>query len=526
MVQSSRGSVVQDGSGIPSAVPSVPKPGPVEVTANDPRYADFQMRGYNRRFIGAPESVVVVHDTGQVVDVVAAAVRDGRRIAVRSGGHCAEGLVDDPAVQVVVDLSRLDAVYYDPRMRAFAAEAGVTLGRLYEVLDLGWGVTLPGGTCPEVGLGGHVTGGGNGVLSRLYGHISDHLFAVEVVVVDEDGTARSVIATREEDDPHRDLWWAHTGGGGGNFGVVTRFWFRDPDAEGDDPAALLPRRPTRYVAAQVGWEWSKFDEESFSLFLRNFMGWCERNSAPGTATAALHGEIAVLQQSAGTMILMGRLDPSLPGSEEVLEAYLSEVTAGLPEPSFTVRQDEPWLYKVVNVPDAAEAFGLESSKLRTKIKAAYLRRPLRDEQLKTVFRCLTDGSYGHPASGIMITTWGGRMNVPDPSDTALPQRDSVMQMSVVTSWNDPAEDDKHLAWIRAFYADLFAGTGGVPVSDEWTDGSYINWPDPDLADPALNTSGVPWSTLYYGDNYARLQRIKAHWDPRNVFSHALSIERP
>jgi len=48
-------------------------------------------------------------------------------------------------------------------------------------------------------------------------------------------------------------------------------------------------------------------------------------------------------------------------------------------------------------------------------------------------------------------------------------------------------------------------------------------PDTDLADPALNTSGVPWSTLYYKDHYLRLQRIKAQWDPRNVFRHALSI---
>jgi FAD/FMN-containing dehydrogenase len=51
----------------------------------------------------------------------------------------------------------------------------------------------------------------------------------------------------------------------------------------------------------------------------------------------------------------------------------------------------------------------------------------------------------------------------------------------------------------------------------------INHPDVDLADPEWNTSGVPWHTLYYKDNYPRLQRIKARWGPRNVFRHALSI---
>ena len=71
--------------------------------------------------------------------------------------------------------------------------------------------------------------------------------------------------------------------------------------------------------------------------------------------------------------------------------------------------------------------------------------------------------------------------------------------------------------------DRGAGTGGVPAPGERTDGALINHPDADLADPALNTSGVPWSTLYYKENYPRLQRVKAEWDPRDVFHHALSI---
>lgn len=58
------------------------------------------------------------------------------------------------------------------------------------------------------------------------------------------------------------------------------------------------------------------------------------------------------------------------------------------------------------------------------------------------------------------------------------------------------------------------------------DGALINHPDVDLADPAWNTSGVPWSTIYYQANYPRLRAIKARFDPRNIFHHALSIEPP
>ncbi|HZE07560.1 MAG TPA: BBE domain-containing protein, partial [Gemmatimonadaceae bacterium] len=77
--------------------------------------------------------------------------------------------------------------------------------------------------------------------------------------------------------------------------------------------------------------------------------------------------------------------------------------------------------------------------------------------------------------------------------------------------------------VRSFYRDLFSETGGVPLLGEAYDGALINHPDVDVTDPTLNTSGVPWPTLYYHGNYARLQKVKARWDPGDVFNHALSI---
>jgi FAD/FMN-containing dehydrogenase len=103
------------------------------------------------------------------------------------------------------------------------------------------------------------------------------------------------------------------------------------------------------------------------------------------------------------------------------------------------------------------------------------------------------------------------------------QRNAILDMACSTGWIDRADEAKNVAWVRAFYRELFAETGGVPVPGEAYDGAFINHPDTDLADPALNTSGVPWHTLYYQENYPRLQRVKARWDPRNVFHHALSI---
>jgi aclacinomycin oxidase len=97
-------------------------------------------------------------------------------------------------------------------------------------------------------------------------------------------------------------------------------------------------------------------------------------------------------------------------------------------------------------------------------------------------------------------------------------------MACNAGWMDPGEEAKSLAWVRAFYRELFSESGGVPVPGEAYDGAFINHPDMDLADPNLNTSGVAWSTLYYKENYPRLQQIKAKYDPKNVFRHSLSIQ--
>ena len=112
--------------------------GPDRIGPDDPRYADLVNRGFNKRFSGRPDYVRVVSSTGQVVNAVQEAVRDELRVAVRSGGHCLEGFVADPAVRVLIDTSSMTGVYFDREMEAFAIEAGTTLGEAYRKLFLGW----------------------------------------------------------------------------------------------------------------------------------------------------------------------------------------------------------------------------------------------------------------------------------------------------------------------------------------------------------------------------------------------------
>src|SRR5438045_6532394 len=127
---------------------------------------------------------------------------------------------------------------------------------------------------------GDVLGGAVGFLSRQLGLAADYLHAVEVVTGDDRGRARSVVATRETADPNRELWWAHTGGGGGNFGIVTRYWFRLPNETNGDPAKLLPPAPDSITTFDAAWSWSDIDRQTFQRLLRNHGSWSERNSSP------------------------------------------------------------------------------------------------------------------------------------------------------------------------------------------------------------------------------------------------------
>lgn len=502
-------------------------PGLVAVTPADSRYQDLQLRGYNRRTLSNPDNVYIVGTTDHVVRAVNAAVAAGQQIAIRSGGHCLDGLVDNAQVNAIIDFTEMRAVNFDPLMNAFAVEPGATLGEVYRRLDYGWGVTLPGGLCPTVGIGGHVIGSGFGALSRQYGLISDHLFAIEVVVVGDDGRARAVVATREASDPNRDLWWAHTGAGGGSFGVATRFWFRSPGAAGIDPTQLLPKTPSAVMNAEVIWKWSDLTQDTFIRLARNFGGYMEQNSAPGSAARALHANFAAPRVESGVVVATGQLDPTVPGNTQLLDAYITAVGQGVAGPAPTVIKSGalPWLNTTINLPDSAVALGY-SGPPRWKSNVSVLKKRYTDAQVAKAYIHQTKSGYNNPASTFALTSYGGRINAVSPTATAAPHRDAIILAAVSTVWDDPTTDTAHLTWAREFFQDLYSDTGGVPVLNDATDGLPVNWPNLDLVSAPWNTSTTSVDTLYHGANYARLQQIKAVWDPNDVFRHPLSVQLP
>lgn len=492
---------------------------PVTVAQDDPRYPALLDRGYNRRNRARPERVSMVGSTEHVVQAVDQALQTGRSVGVRSGGHCLETLAD--GVEHLIDFARMRSISYDPVMNAVAVEPGATMGEIYRTLHHTWGVTLPGGDCNAVAAGGHVPGNGFGTLARRLGLIADHLYAVEVVTVGADGVPRAVVASRAEDDPNRELWWAHVGGGGGTFGVATRFWMRSPGATGTDPARLLPLPPRAQTAVQAVWDWADLDEGALVRLAANFGAWCEENSEPGAPGSRLYGTLSMRRIEAGQVRIVAFVDPTEPESEAVLTDFLGAATAGLPtRPGVTRSTSTAWLTAALAFPDSSVAQGVLGPP-RWKSKIAILNRRYSDEQMATAFHHLTRADYASPSSGLSLTTYGGQINAPAPEETAFPHRDGTILAGFYSVWDTPADDERHLEWNRRLYRDVHAATGGVPEPDGRTDGIAPNWPDLDLLDPTWNTSSLPVGFLYHKENLPRLRKVKEVWDSHAVFRHPL-----
>ena len=456
----------------------------------DPRYATLRM-GFNRRWVGSPAYIQVVRNARQTVAAVQRAHDAGLRITVRGGGHCYENFSSGNYGGVIIDLSGMQAVSLD-RSGLVRVEGGATLWNVYETLFREYNLTLPGGSCYSVGVGGHIVGGGYGLLSRQHGLTVDYLAAVDVVCVDRHGRAQLVRARKGDPRTSR-LLWAHTGGGGGNFGIVTAYYF-----------TRLPQPPVRVRLASTTWPWSGLTGPDFATLLRNYGRFLAANSSPSSPFAGLFALLKLVHRSADHITMTTQAAGPAFG---LLPSFLAQVTAGVPGGSTTV-ETLPWL-------QAAQTSNGSGPNRRGKYKSAYMKTEFPDEQIQAIYGALTDAAYSNSQALLQVDSYGGQVNALAPDATAVAQRSSIMKLQYQTYWTSPEDDEVNLGWINGFYARVYAASGGVPASNRVTDGCFINYPDVDL--PAS------WPALYYKDGYPALQAVKARWDPRNVFNHAQSI---
>ncbi len=164
------------------------------ISRNDPRYSTL-MKGRNARFpasdADAAGRIELCDNAEDVALALQRAVSEGLRPTVRSGGHCYEDFVYNNPGGVVLDVSMMGETTPLAGAPKYRIAAGASLGDVYTDLFKRYNVTLPGGTCTSVAAGGHISGGGYGLLSRLHGLTSDWLTAVDILTVDARAEAAS-----------------------------------------------------------------------------------------------------------------------------------------------------------------------------------------------------------------------------------------------------------------------------------------------------------------------------------------------
>jgi len=509
-------------------------------------------QGFDRRWFAANlEAVYAPTRPDQVAVCLTEAVgRFGSAVKIASGRHCYENFVYNPTTRAVLDLSSLNQAGFDAEHGLFFVDAGCENWTAYRSLLNAYGKTLPAGSCYSVGAGGHISGGGYGLLSRLHGLTIDHLSAVDIAIWEHSyGRSRLLhVSADSHDADERDLFWAVCGAGGGNFGVIVRYYF-----------VSLPDAPSHATQWTLAWDWQAMNATAFRHFLDEYadlMQWLPENAFTLLKlNHRSHGQIGMVVQFASEAGI-SRVDH---GSQVQVHLDAIEQRFASVAPTAPLRQPlGGHLGRMHTLPTTAEAQQLTYLEaLQTlngsgpnqcgKYKSAYMNKPFPPEQVDAIYHWLqvepNDVSPGEMRQSLLqVDSYGGAINRVPSDATAVPQRQAIMKLQYQTYWSNSApagqadqfpyrqQEQAHLDWINGMYADVYRRYGGTPDPASDPDGvvagCYYNYPDVVLG--THQDGGIDHALwLYFLDNYRirsrNLVAVKQRWDPDNVFHHAQSL---
>lgn len=460
----------------PGSTPQVPQQGgpPLDalgarlrgavVTRADPGY-DEARAVYNGMIDRHPLAVARCANAADVVACVEFARDSGLDLAIRGGGHNAGGLgVWDDAL--VIDLSTMRSVTVDAEAHSVRVDGGCTWADV-DGATVPFGMATPSGFLASTGVGGLTLGGGIGYLTRRFGLTIDNLMSADVVLAD----GRLVTASASS---HPDLFWALRGGGG-NFGVVTSFTFRCHDI-GDHGTII--GGPVLYDLADAG-DVMRWYRELLPSLPEELSGWLGMMTIP---PAPPFPEELWGRKSCGIVWCY-----TGPGdrADEVLapvREFGSPLLVGLQPMPFSMLQ---------GAFDALYPAGLQwywRADFFNEISDAGI-----EAHLKYAAQLPTGHSTMHlyPIDGCAARV--------GQDETAFAYRDGGWAGVIVGVDPDPANREAITDWTKAYWEELHPTSAG---------GAYVNF---------MMDEGAERVRASYRDNYDRLTRVKAQYDPSNLF---------
>ena len=433
---------------------------------------------YNTRFDNLkPSAVAYVAHADDVRTALSYARARKVRVAIRNGGHSYAGWSSGDG-RLILDVSKMATV------RASGSEAvigaGAKLIDVYRGLSAK-GVTIPGGSCPTVGVSGLTLGGGHGVVSRVYGLTCDNL--TRATLVTADGKQLTVHAKE-----HDDLFWALRGAGNGNFGVVTELHFRT-------------RPAPQGVAAYLTWPWS--------LAAQVLSAWQEWGfDQPDEIWSAAHVDSAAggtpkVSVSAFSLGSYGELQNAVDRLADRIGSSASSVS--LRRRSYQASMEmyancSTYADAQCHLPGPTPGRAPEGALGRETYAARsdFFDRSLSDAGIRTLLSHMSAVTAG--SASVALTALGGAVNRVAPDATAFVHRRSRMLAQYYVSWPAGGSGRASQDWLAGTHAAMRPYASGA---------AYQNYTDPTLKN---------WRLAYYGSAAPRLTAVKNRYDPENFFT--------
>jgi FAD/FMN-containing dehydrogenase len=423
------------------------------ITPDDPRYEQAR-RVWNALIDKRPALIARPRHPADVQAAVAFARANRLPIAVRGGAHSVAGRgTCDDGI--VVDFCDMKAIKVDPAAKTATAEPGAKW-QDFDRETQAHGLATTGGTVGDTGIAGLTLGGGFGWLEGKFGMTVDNLLGADVVLA-----SGELVRASERENP--DLFWALRGGGG-NYGIVTSFQYQLHDV-GPLVVGGLVMHPFPRAAETL-------------RFYNEFM-----KTAPDELVAA-----AVLLTAPDGNKACG-----------IAVAYIGDVAEGARIVA-PLKQFGPPMFDVIGpMPYLAQQGLLEQAmppNLLNYWKAEFIRE-VSDDVIAQAIDAFS--RVPSPVSSILFFPIRGAASRVATDATAFPHRGGY-HIGIYSLWSDATQNAANIAWVRELWTAIQPFIAG---------GVYAN----ELGDD----EGVDRVMLAYGSNYARLAKIKAQYDPHNLF---------
>ncbi|XP_059667916.1 tetrahydroberberine oxidase-like [Cornus florida] len=482
----------------------------VTYTANNSSYSSIlQFSIQNLRFNSSetPKPLVIVTPTHEshIQTTIYCSKNHGMQIRVRSGGHDYEGLsYVSPIPFVVIDLINLNSITVDTESNTAWVETGATVGELYyRIAEKSRTLAFPLGVCPTVGVGGHISGGGYGLMLRKHIMAADHV--IDARIIDVNGK----ILDRES--MGEDLFWAIRGGGGASFGVILS-WKINLVTVPSTVTVFTVHRTLEQNATKLVHRWQsiahKFDE---NLFIRILIR---------RVNTTYQGQNRTTIQASFNSLYLG-------GADELIQL----MQESFPELGL-VKEDcieMSWIESTLYFAGFPSGSSLDVLLDRTplsrryfKAKSDYVKEPISEKGLEGIWERFYEEEAA--AAELIFSPYGGRMN--EVSETAIPfphRAGNLYKIQHLVYWDEEGTEayERHVSWIRRLYRYMTPYVSKNPRT------AYINYRDLDIGvNNKGNTSYIQasiWGIKYFKGNFNRLVHVKTMVDPANFFKNEQSI---